>query len=824
MANDLIRELRQGWRRLRRAPAFTCTALLVLGLALGATITMFGILNAVLVRPLPYPDSDRLVNVSHGIVVPGITSVDQSDATFMLYEAHNAVFDGMAIYHDEDVNLGSLSQTSADAERVSASTVSDRYFQVLRVGPLRGRAFVPGEDRVNAPKRVVIVSEGLWRRKFSGDAAVLGKQVMVDGVLREIVGIMPGSFRDLTPAAELWIPMSLDPAHTSPGSFNYKAVARLKPGVSIAAATADLTRVLPRLLDDYPSDIPRAMFEKVRLRPILLPLRDIVVGNAGRLLWTVFGTAVLLLLIAVANVAGLFLVRAEARQRELAIRSALGAGRAALLAHYLSESLLLAVVGGMLGLCIAAFAVGLLSTLPAGIDLPRLREVGIDGSVFLFAAILAGLSALVVSLVPLRRTRTVAIAMVLQDAGRSATTGARRHRARSTLVIAQVALALVLLSAAGLMARSFARLRSVQPGFSSDSVLVLRVALPPARYSTPASMLQFYDRLRTAASIVPGVRMAAITSWVPLTGDEMNFSVGVDDRPTSPNTPPSVHSVVNASSEYLLAMGIPVIAGRAIQGGSEEAEHPLTEAVVSRSFAHRYWGDSSALGRRIRPGIAGRWYTVVGVAGDVHLKSLDAPAEQAVYLPLGFESAGHVMVPPNVALVVGTAGDASSVLPALRRVVRDLDPSLPIYGEQPLSRVVQSASARARFLMSLIGVASVIALALGAVGLYGVMAYGVSLRQREIGVRMALGAGPAHIRQMISRQGLALAATGIVIGLAGALAVTRLLRGLLYDVSPTDPVTLTATCVVLLVVALLATWVPAHRAATVDPADALRND
>lgn len=819
---DFVRELSHAWRRLRRAPAFTATTLIVLALGLGTTTAMFSMVYAILLRPLPYQESDRLMNVSHSIAVSGVSHIEQSDATFLLYQRHNTVFTSIGGYRDADVNLGAVVGKTGEPQLVPATGVSASLLPTLGVSPMLGRAFTADDDRPGAPP-VIILSDRLWRGRFGADPTIVGKRVMINDEPREVIGVMAPAFRFPSASAQLWYPMGLDAAHADPGSFNYTAVARLKPGVTATAATADLDRILPRLLDEFPSNIPKAMFEQAHLHPVVQPLRDVVVGSVTRLLWILFGAVALVLIIACANVANLFLVRSEGRQRELAVRTALGAGGAALVAQHLGEALVLAIGGGALGIALAAGAVRLLSALPAGIDVPRLTEVSVGPAVVLFALLATMASALAVCLVPLTRTRRIAISSVLKESGRSATSGRERHRTRGMLVVAQVALALILVAASGLMARSFARLRDVKPGFSDQGIATLKVSLPAARYASTAASVTFYDNLMRQTRGTAGVRDAAITSWVPLTGDNDNGVVMVEDHIKIPNAVPPVHDQVYATSTFFSTMRIPLLSGRVYDNG--DAKRPALEAVVSRGFAERYWSNGSALGKRIRPGIDGPWFTIVGVVGDIHLHALEKPAEQAVYFPLiSPRRDGTAAVSSRVGIVARGTTAPSTLIASVRNVVHSLDPALPTYGERPLSSIVAAASAQARFLVLLLAVASTIALVLGAVGIYGVMAYGVSLREREIGVRMALGARPSDVTQMISRQGLALAGSGVTIGLGASLGVTRLLRGLLFDVSPVDPLSLLGSVAVLLGITLLASWLPARRAASIDPGTVLRGD
>ena len=812
-------ELRHAARRLRRVPSFTVAAVFVLALGIGATTAVFSVVNGVLLRPLPYPAADRLVWLGHQIDVAGVDKADQSDASFLFYQEHASALESIGVSRDADVNLGSADGDAARAERVAAAAVSASLFDVLRVRPIVGRGFREGEDRTTAPK-VVILSHALWQEHFHGETSVIGKPIMIDGVPREVVGVMPRGFGYPSPTTQLWMPLRLDHATANAGSFNYRGVARLKNGVTLTAARSDLERVLPRLLDEFPSGIPPAMWAQAHVRPLVEPLRDSIVGDVSRLLWILLGSVSLVLLIACANVANLFLVRGESRQLELAVRSALGSGLAGIVAQALSESFVLAATGGVFGVVLAVIGVKLATTFGSGLGVPRLDEVRVEGGVLLFALGISVFCAVFVSLIPVLRARRVPIAMVLRDAGRGSTTGARRQLARSALVVAQVALALVLVAVSGLLARSFARLRDVKAGFEPSGVVMARVALPSANYRTPASIISAYDRILEQVRALPGVQDATLTNWVPLTNDHNDTVVGVEDHPLPPNAVPRAHFVPAVDAHYFNTMRVPLLAGRTF--GSLDPSHPAFEVIASRAFAERYWPGESPLGKRVRPGITGPWWTIVGEVGDVHYQALDEPANDVLYLPIVTQRDDSLTAERFVALLVRTDRDSPATLSAVRKIVHAVDPALPTYDEHPLPEIVSAASARARVTLMLLAIASVLALILGAVGIYGVMAYGVSLRQREIGVRIALGARPLDVSRMVSRQGVTLGAIGVMIGVICTLSVTHLLRGLLYDVSPTDPLVLGATCVVLLVVALLASWIPARRAAAVDPSDALR--
>jgi predicted permease len=823
LLGSIQQHTRYAFRRLRAAPGFAAAVMLMLALGIGATTTVFGVADGILLRPLPFPDPDRLVALTHTIVVSGISKIDQSDATFLLYQRHaTRTFENIGAYRITDVNLGAHGGEVASAERVVAAGVTASLFPTLRAAPMRGRAFNAQDDRPDAAK-VAMLSAPLWRRKFGGDPDIIGRRLVIDGIEREVVGVMPDDFHYPTASTGLWVPLGFDPARASVGNFNFKAVGRLRPGVEPEAGAAELARVLPSLLDEFASEIPRKMFEQAQMKPVVRPLRDAIVGDVGHLLWILLGAVALLLVIACANVAGLFLVRAEGAQRDVAIRMALGAGRGAVVTQYVTEAMMLAAAGGIAGVLLALVGVRALRVSPAGADLPRLAEVGIDARVLLFAIAATVVSALAVSLMPVLRARRVAPGVILKESSRSATVGRERQRARSALVVAQVALALVLVAGSTLMARSFAELRDVRPGFDARHVLTVRLALPDVTYPDAVATLGFYDRVLERIAALPGVSGAAFTEWLPLSDDHNDSVITFEDRPLAPDEVPPDHLVTYVGPRYFGTLGIPIVSGRTFE--RPDAARPSSEVIVSRAFAERYWKGQSPIGKRIRSNISGPWSTIVGVVGDVHMESLERPADELVYFPLVTLEHDSAYAPTSGAIALRTTGaDPMSLAPALRSIIHDIDPTLPTYEERPMQARVAGATARTRFVMLMLGIASLVALAMGMVGLYGVLAYGVTLRRREIGVRMALGATMADVTQMIARRGVTLAALGIAAGLVGALGATRLLHGLLYGVSPTDPVALALTCLVLFVVALVASWLPARRAAALDPMEALRND
>lgn len=815
-------ELRFAARRLRRAPGFAGAVALVLALGVGTTTAVFSLVNSILLEPLPYPEPDRLTRLTHTVSNAGRTEVDQSDAMVMLYQSEARAFEGVAAWRFDDGDLGAL-EAGQNAIRVRGARVTANFFEVLGVRPALGRGFAPGEDRPGT-NRVVVLSHRIWQERLRGNPGAIGRQIVVNDVPRTIVGIMPPRFGYPARHVELWLPLALDPARTRPATLNLAGIGRLRRNVSTEAARADLARVLPHLGDYVQGDASPATWEGAHITPHVQSLRDSIVGPISHLLWFVFGSVLLVLLVACTNVAGLLLVRAERARMELAVRAALGSGFMGMVALTLSESVLLSVLGGGAGVLLAAAAMRVVVSTGTALSLPRLEDVGIDAPVLWFAVGITVFCALFVSVLPLLRARRVSLAQILRSAGTGGTgsgSGRSPQRARDALVVAQIALAVVLVALSGLMTRSFLRLHEVRPGFDADHVVTSRVLLPYARYGTAALRLNFFEALVRQARAIPGAHDVALTDWVPLSGDRHDMAIEVEDDRSQANAGGAEHAVAHVDGQYFQALRIP-LRGRTF--GPQDAAHPSGEAIVSHAFAERYWPGASPLGKRVRP-LGGRWYTIVGEVGDVHYDRLDEPANEIAYFPVvtAAQPEASASLPPALSLVVRTDAREGETLSAIRGIVRSLDSAIPTYDEGSLNELVHEASARARALVVLLAIASIVTSLLGAVGLYGLMAYSVSIRRRELGIRMALGARPEDVSRMVSLDGLRLAGLGIVIGTACALATSRLLRGLLYAVGPTDLVTLSVTPVALLVVAFIASWIPARRAAAVHPAEALQS-
>ena len=815
----MARLIQHAARRLGRSRAFTIAAFLTLAVGLGAATTVFSVVNAVLLRPLPYPESERLVSLSHTLQVRGSLRVGQTDASILFYGRHNRAFAQLGGYQAGAAALGPVG--AAAAERVAAARVTSGVFDALRVSPLRGRLFARPDGEPGAAP-VVIVAERLWARRFGADPGLLNRRIVVDGEAREVVGILPDAVRFPAPDTEVWLPLGLNPAKTDTATFDYQAVARLRDGVSIEQAESDLQSLLRRLPDEFPGRLTRGAIDETHMRASVEPLASVVVAGFATMLWVVLGAAGLVLAAACANVAGLFLVRAESRRKMFAIQRVLGAPRRTVLMEFMSEAFLVAGLGGVAGVGVAAAAARLLRSAAAVVDVPRLSEVRVDAVVLGAAALAtAGITLVVGAFTAWRSAAPESSSLASLHPG--GTIGRAQHRARYALVASQVALAMVLVVGSGLMARSLSRLRQVQPGFDQAGALTFHLALPPSAYPGNAEAVRFFVRALDAVSKLPGVQAAGAASRLPLEeADRTDSAVFVESRPMAPGTLPRIHPVSYVAPAYFEAMGIPIVAGDRFRPLDPPAVR--LEVVVSQAFARSYWPGESAIGKRIRILLNGPWYTVVGVAGDVRDAALDRPADQMVYCPLMPPPTDVRWSPRDLAFVVRTPGDPAAMSGAVRDAIRRLDPSLPLYRTRTLADLVAQASARRELVLRLISAASAIALLLGAIGLYGVMAYVVSLRTREIGIRMALGDRPAAVGLIVARQGVAVATAGVAAGLAGAVVLARYLGPLLFDVAPADPVVFVLSGLLMLLLAAAASWIPARRAAAVDPALALRGE
>jgi len=815
-----MNDLRYALRTLRRSPGFTTVALLTIAIGIGANTAVFSLVNAVLIQPLPYREPERLVAVGHTAPGLGILKAGQSEATFLHYQQHNRVFDAIAVYNENVVNLSG----GTGPERVPVAMVTPSFFSILGASPALGRLFSPDDARPDAHQvPVVVLSHGLWRRQFGGDRDIIGRTVRLNEVPREVIGVLnPGL--EFPRRTEIWYLSSPNPAAPVVSLLAFSSIARLKRGVSPEAAQTDLNRLIPSITDAYPN--ASRLLEGARLRAVVTSLRDESVGDVATALWVLLGATGFVLLIACANVANLFLVRAEHRQKEVAVRAALGAARGNLARHALAESVLLAVPGGILGVAMADAVVYVVVAF-GPTNIPRLDEARIDGWVWVFAAGLSIVAALALAAIPTLRCSTFNLAAALQEGLRSISGGPRRERARRALVASQVALALALLTGAGLMVRTFRHLSAIDPGFDPHGVLTMELALPATPYHTYQASAHLWYALLERVRALPGVEAAGAVSDLPLRGETMKRYYDTPlDVEGSPGGDEALSTMVGMRfflPGYIETMRIPMVGGRGLdpQGRADEP----TPVLASSALGHRFFRGGVAIGRRLhvrRMPSSQQWNTVVGVVGDVRDGAIQEEPPLLLYVPVLNRSVAETFNPTHMSLVIRARVPPLSLTGAVRAIVHDLDPDLPIANVQPMERIVADSTARTTFTMLLLLIAAVVALFLGAIGIYGVVSYTVTQRTREIGVRVALGARPLDVSCLVVRQGIAITLAGLVVGVLVALGLTRYLGSLLFGVKSSDPVTFATAVILLLVIAVVASYLPARRAARVGPMVALR--
>ena len=810
------RDMRAAVKGLARNPLFTVLAGVTLAVGIGANAAIYGVVDGVLFNPLPYPDSERLVSYNHeapglGVNVP---LIPHSQALYLHYLENARSLEAFTVFSNDNINL----ITDGDPQQLEASQVAHQYFDVMGVPPLLGRGFLAGEDRPGAQPTAVL-GHALWVQTFGADPSTVGRVVEMDGVQRLIVGVMPDAAVFAT--EELWIPLEIDDTDPNAGSLGLIGVGRLAEGVSVEAANVEMQDLLGRFVEAYPDELSEEIVEQAGLAADVKPLKELFVQDIRPVLWVLLGTVGFVLLIACANVANLFLVRAESRQREQAVRTALGASRRDVIRQYLVESVTLGVGGGLLGLGLAAFGVqGLLRLAPA--DLPQAFDIGIDGSVLVFTAVISVLSGIMFGLFPALAYGRRDLSIGLKDGGRASTTGRERHRVRSGLVVTQVALALVLLVGSGLMLRSFIALRRVDPGFESEGSMTFSLALPRAEYPEPGRVLDFHRRLNDRLAAIPGVQKVGMINGLPLAGAKSASPMEPVDRPFPEDELGPLVEQRQVTPGYFDAMSIPLIDGRGIEWDDQADQ--LRGAVISAALARAFWPSESAVGRQIRRQGAEHSWEVVGVAEDVRFDDVQEEPMALIYLPALAGSPEEPAAAYFMDVVVRVGGDPLGVVASVREALQTVDPRLPMINPRTLTSIVEDSMAATSFTVLLLGIAAAVALLLGTVGIYGVISYIVSRRTQEIGVRLALGAPAPAVLRGVMAQGLRLTGIGVAIGLLGAWGVSRGLGSLLYGVEATDPLTFAATAGLLSTVALLATWIPARRAARLDPVEALRSE
>ncbi|HVG29351.1 MAG TPA: ABC transporter permease [Pyrinomonadaceae bacterium] len=811
---DLLQDVRYSARVMRKNPGFTAVAVLTLALGIGANAAIFSVVNGLLLRPLPYRDSERLAIIwTHS---PGANVAQDwpSPGQFSAIKSLAGAFEDMALAQGASLNLAGES----GAERVDALRVPSNMFTILGASPQLGRAFLPEEDAPGKPPSVVL-SHGLWQRRFGGDRGVLGRQLTINGQSYTVVGVMPADFSlgfDVMPTVgavqqpELFLPLPLSAeSMRSQGDENYNIITRLKPGVGVAQARAELDAAARQLAQQFPDTYPPSRAFSFSISPLL----EQVVGDVRPALLILLGAVGCVLLIACANVANLLLARAAVREREMALRTALGAGRWRVVRQLLTESLALSCAGGGLGLLVAYWGLNSLRALGPG-NIPRVQDIAMDARVLAFTFGVAVLTGVLFGLAPALRGSRVNPIAALKEGGRGSAGGHRRLR--DALVVAEISLSLILLVGAGLLIRSFARVQQVQPGFDTRGVVSMRLSVAGTSYAGERA-IAFYQQLLERVRHLPGIESAGATSILPLGG-----GIGWGGITIEGYVPATGQSVIQADQRiagtgYFETMKVPLVSGRYFD--ERDAKDSTKVAIVDEKMARTYWPDRDPVGKRMKPGGADDdtpWLTVVGVVGNVKQYALDADSRVTFYTPHQQNPSGTMY------LAARTSGDPRGLTPAVVKEARSLDPNVAVFDIKTMGQRLSESLARRRFAMLALGLFALVAMLLAAVGIYGVMSYSVAQRTREIGVRVALGAQPRDVLALVIRQGLLLALIGVGAGLAGAGAVTRVMGSLLFGVSATDPATFAAIPLLLVAVALLSCYVPARRATKVDPMIALR--
>jgi putative ABC transport system permease protein len=792
--HDARRDVGYGARQLLRAPGFAAVGILTLALGIGATTAIFSIVNGVLLKPLPFAEPELLVSLRH-------QGYSQGPGTFFTYREQNRAFADLGAWEPAEVSVTGR----GDPERLAALRVTDRTLPLLRVRPALGRLFTAQDDAVGSPLRVLL-THGYWQRSFGGEREVVGRTLEVDGELAEVIGVLPAGFRFLHTDPSIVLPMRLDPADQA--AFDFNAIARLRPGLTVEQANADLARMIPLLPEQY------AAF---RLRPDIHPLAREVIGEIDRPLWILLGTVCIVLLIACANVANLFLVRAEGRQREIAVRAALGAGRGRIARQLLAESMVLGAAGGVGGLLLAWAGTGLLRRI-APAELPRVEEIGLDARVLLFAIGISLLAGVLCGLLPVLKFGAPS-AIALREGGRGASEGPGRHRVRNRLVVAEIALSMMLLVLSALMMRTFLAMRQVEPGFAGPAeIQTFRVSMPPEAAPDAESVARSYERIARRLEQVPGVASVGLSSSITMDGEDNTNPLYVEGESLREGELPPFRRFKSVAPGYFETMGNPVVAGRPVAWDDVHAGRRVV--VIAENLAREYWGEPSrAIGRRVRNDPEGPWEEVVGVVGDERDDGLDRPATAIVYWPMM-----HASYPRSTMAfaVRSSRAGTPAFLRELREAVWSVNPRLPLAAVQTVERIRAVSMARTSFMMVMLGIAAGVALLLGVVGIYAVISYVAAQRTREVGTRMALGAQGSDVRRIFLRHGLSLTLAGIALGLVGSLLLSRAIAAFLFGVRPTDPLTYAVVALGLTAVALLASYLPARRASRLDPVVALR--
>src|SRR5271155_940684 len=825
---ELLVDIRYGLRALRHNPMFTAVALLTIAIGIGANTAVFSVVNSVLLKPLNYPNAEQLVSL-HQIApgAPGLADFESglhlSPSMYFTYAEHNRAFRSLGVW-----DTGAASVTGvAEPEQVRTVEVSDGVLQTLDVPPAIGRWLSEADQAPRGPQRVML-SYGYWQRRFGGDKSIVGRNISVDARPREVVGVTHKGFRLVDTDFDVMVPLAFDRRNLILAGFGFEGVARLRPGFTIAEANADLTRMLPIWMDSWtngPGTNPH-FYETWKITPMIRPLKRAVIGNVSDVLWVVMGTIGLVMLVACANVTNLSLVRIEARQQELAVRAALGAGWGRMVRGLLVESVMLGLMGGALGAAFAYAGVRLLLAIgPA--NLPRLCEISLDVRTLVFTVLLAVLSGLLLGLIPALKYAGPRASLALRSGGRAASASRERHRARNILVVGQVAMALVLLVSAGLMIRTFRALRTVDPGFTDPKQLqVMRISIPDALVAEPERVLRIQHEILERLAATPGVKSAGLVSEMPMEGFDSDWDcIFAQDKTYPDNVMAPLYLYKYISPGFLQTSGTRLITGREFTWSDIYGLRPVV--MISENLAREIWGTpAAAIGKQLREFSSMPWHEVIGVIQNVRERGVQDKAPEIVYWPpmmeylFGRKTADTVRTVTFV-MRSGRAG-TEGLLNEVRQAVWSVNSNLPLASVRTMEEVYDKSVARTSFTLVMLGIAGAMALVLGIIGIYGVISYTVSQRKREIGIRMALGEQRSRLRWMFVRSALVLTGVGLAIGLTAAAGLMRLMKSLLYGVSPMDPVTYVSVLMVLAASAVLASYLPARRAAAVNPVEALR--
>jgi predicted permease len=808
---DFLQDLRYGLRVLAKSPIFTAVAVLTLALGIGANTAVFSVVNGVLLRPLQYNNPDQIITIwepSRGGHTLGLT-----DAEFFDIRDRNQVFEELAAYATGATNFTG----AGEPERVNATWVSSGFFPVLGVHPALGRVFTTEDDKPD-PAPVVVLSYGLWQRRFAADQSVIGHQVSLNGISRTVIGVMPLGFQFESSEVEMWLPLGLDPANVSPGERSYNTIGRLRRSVTLEQARAEMNTVVALLAEEYKTRFPKGANTTSSLN--LIPLQELIVGDVRPALLLLLVSIGFVLLIACANVANLHLARAAARQKEIALRLALGAGRLRIIRQLLTESLILSVLGGAAGLLLAYWGVGTLLAL-ASASLPRTNEVRIDSTVLLFTLAVSLLAGIVFGLVPGLRFSHPDPHASLKEGGRS-TAGSSSRRTRHLLVISELALAVVLLAGAGLTIKSFIRLLNVDPGFDPRNVLTARINLPQLKYPQHQQVVAFYKQLLEQVETAPGVEDAGTVTVLPLSGLNSNASFEIEGRPRASDEVVQNADYRMVSLDYFRAMGIPLLEGRYFAASDQEGAPGVV--IINETMKQAFWPGEEPLGKRINMGVAGSpWLTIIGIIKDVKHKALNVTAKPEIYFLHSQNAYAKALgIYRSLTLAVRGTAEPQQLTGVVKSAVQAIDKDIPVAKVETMERVLSTSVAQPRFTMLLLAIFAIVALSLAAVGIYGVIAYSVGQRKHEIGIRQALGAQRRDIMRLIVGQGMGIAVIGIGVGLGLAFALTRVMSGLLFEVSTTDTQTFVVIALLPMAIALAASLLPARRALKVDPMEALR--